>query len=153
MHQPKNQEMNILMNCFLWWSYLVNLHRPSSKISVTSSRVHRYMFIVYDYNTNTILLETIKNIIGPEIVKLYEKSHKHIVDREVHTTIHWLDSESSRVLKEFKKTERVEYQLVPPHIYRKNAVEQEIIIWKDQFIVLLFITDDNLPLHLWYWLV
>ena len=108
------------------------------------------MFIVYDYNTNTILLETIKNIIGPEIVKLYEKSHKHIVDREVHTTIHWLDSESSRVLKEFKKTERVEYQLVPPHIYRKNAVEQEIIIWKDQFIVLLFITDDNLPLHLWY---
>ena len=44
----------------------------------------------------------------------------------------------------------MEYQLVPPHIHRRNACECTIRTFKNHFIAGLARTDPNFPLSNWY---
>ena len=41
------------------------------------------------------------------------------------------------------------FQLVPPHIHRRNAAERAIRTFKNHFIAGLASTDKLFPLHLW----
>ena len=41
------------------------------------------------------------------------------------------------------------YQLLLPHIHRRNTAKQAMETWKDNFFGVLFSTDSNLPLHIW----
>ena len=45
--------------------------------------------------------------------------------------------------------QHVKFQLVPPHIHRRNAAERAIRTYKNHFIAGLASTDQNFPLHLW----
>jgi hypothetical protein len=60
-----------------------------------------------------------------------------------------LDNEASTALKEYNKSEQVDYQLVPPQVHRRNAAERAIRTWKNHLILGLCSTDTNFPLHLW----
>ena len=71
---------------------------------MASSSSHKYMFVMYVYNSNKILADTIKNITGPYIASSYENYTKKIVYREFRPTMHWLENEASRVLKYFDNT-------------------------------------------------
>ena len=44
---------------------------------------------------------------------------------------------------------QVDFQLVPPHMHRRNAYERTIHTFKNHFISGLCSTDKNFPLHLW----
>ena len=46
-----------------------------------------------------------------------------------------------------------QFQLVPPHIHRRNSGEQEIITFKEHFIAGLSSNHKDFPLHLWYRLI
>ena len=63
--------------------------------------------------------------------------------------LHTLDNEASTSLKEFLTAEHVEYQLVPPHIHRRNSAERAIQTFKNHFIAGLASTDPNFPLSNW----
>ena len=41
------------------------------------------------------------------------------------------------------------FQLVPPHLHRRNAAERSIQTWKNHFIADIVSTHDKFPLHLW----
>jgi hypothetical protein len=43
----------------------------------------------------------------------------------------------------------VEYQLVPPHCHRRNAAEQAIQTFKENFVAGLASVDPTFPLHFW----
>jgi hypothetical protein len=60
-----------------------------------------------------------------------------------------LDNEASAALKSFFTENDVEYQLVPPHCHRQNAVERAIITLKEHFVSGLASVDPDFPLHLW----
>jgi hypothetical protein len=47
----------------------------------------------------------------------------------------------------------IQYQLVPPHIHRRNAAERAIRTFKNHFIAGLSSTNPHFPLHLWCRLV
>ena len=47
------------------------------------------------------------------------------------------------------QTEAIKYQLVPPHIHRRNAVERAIQTFKSHFIAGLCTTDPEFPIQLW----
>jgi hypothetical protein len=61
-----------------------------------------------------------------------------------------MDNEASQAVKDLlTKDFGLEYQLVPPHIHRRNAAERAIRTFKNHFIVGLCSTDPNFPLRLW----
>jgi hypothetical protein len=60
-----------------------------------------------------------------------------------------LDNEASTALKEFNRSEQVDYQLVPPQVHRRNAAERAIRTWKNHLIAGICSIDTAFPLHLW----
>ena len=45
--------------------------------------------------------------------------------------------------------ENEHFQLVPPHLHRRNAAERAIQTFKNHFIARIVSTHNDLPLHLW----
>ena len=64
--------------------------------------------------------------------------------------MHVLDNECSKVLKEYMEEENRLFQLVPPHLHRRNTSERAIQTFKNHFIAGIVSTHNDLPLHLWY---
>jgi hypothetical protein len=53
------------------------------------------------------------------------------------------------MLQQFMTSESIDFQLVPPHVHRRNAAERAIRTFKNHFIAGLCSTDKDFPLHLW----
>jgi hypothetical protein len=118
--------------------------------AIISSNGHKYMLIMYHYDTNAILVEPLKKTQhGNEILRGYQKLYTHLANRGFKPTTHWLDNEASTTLKEYSKSEQVDYQLVPPQVHRPNAAERAIRTWKNHLISGICSTDTNFPMHLW----
>jgi hypothetical protein len=125
----------------------------TGQFPVTSSQGHRYMLVLYHYDTNAILVEPLKSRHGNEILRGYTKLFEHLTRRGFKPTTHWLDNEASNAMKQFNQLHDVDYQLVPPHVHRRNAAERAIRTWKNHFVAGLCSTDPAFPLHLWDWII
>jgi hypothetical protein len=107
------------------------------------------MLVMYHYDTNAILVEPLKTRHGNEILRGYQKLYTHLTNRGFKPTTHWLDNEAPTALKEFNKSEQVDYQLVPPQVHRRNAAERAIQTWKNHLVSRICSTDTNFPLYPW----
>ena len=67
--------------------------------------------------------------------------------------VHFLDNECPNILKAFMHEKDETYQLVPPHIHRRNSAERAIGIFKDHFIAGLACLPNKFPLRLWCYLI
>jgi hypothetical protein len=114
-----------------------------------SSNGYQYMLVMYHYDTNGILVTPQKTQHGNEILRGYTKLYEHLHERGFKPTTQWLDNEASNALKTFNRTQAVEYQLVPPHVHRRNSAERAICTWKNHFVAGICSTDTAFPLHLW----
>jgi hypothetical protein len=121
----------------------------TGRFPVRSSRGNNYILVAYDYDSNAILTEPLKNRQGTEILRAYTKIIDYLTTRGFKPEHHWLDNETSQAMKKFDRTHDIQYQLVPPHIHRRNAAERAIRTWKNHFIAGLCSTDTEFPQHLW----
>ena len=53
------------------------------------------------------------------------------------------------VIKGLYEWRKMEYQLVPPHIHRRNLAERAIKTFKDHLLAALAGVDATFPMHLW----
>jgi hypothetical protein len=60
-----------------------------------------------------------------------------------------LDNEASQLLKAYLHEYNINFQLVLPYSYRRNAAERAIVSFKDHFIAGLCSTNKAFPMHLW----
>jgi hypothetical protein len=61
-----------------------------------------------------------------------------------------MDNEASKAIKELLVEEfGLDYQLVPPHIHRRNAAKRAILTFKNNFIAGLGSANPTFPLRLW----
>jgi hypothetical protein len=114
-----------------------------------SSKGNNDIFLLYDYDSNYIHAEPMKNRTAPEILAAYQRTHRLLTNAGLRPLLQRLDNECSQPLKDFMKQEGVDYQLVPPHVHRRNAAERAIRTFKNHFIAALCSTDKEFPLHLW----
>ena len=70
----------------------------SGSFTLTSSRVVKYVFILYSYGANAILSDPLKRILGKDILHAYTTYHDYLKERLFQHKIHWLDNESSNAL-------------------------------------------------------
>jgi Reverse transcriptase (RNA-dependent DNA polymerase) len=121
----------------------------TGKFTIPSSRGNKYTFCLYDYDSNYIDSEPIKNREAQSIVEAYKACFARLKQAGLTPKLCRLDNECSASLKQYFQDENVEFQLAPPYIHRRNAAERAIRTFKNHFIAGLASTDKDFPLHLW----
>ena len=114
-----------------------------------SSKGNLLIMILYDYDSNAILAEPLKNRKAENILAAYEKMHRYLKNRGMKPKIQILDNECSQQLKDYMITNNIKYQLAAPGQHRTNAAERAIRTFKNHFVAGLCSTDEHFPLHLW----
>jgi hypothetical protein len=105
--------------------------------------------VAYDYDSNYIHAEPMKSKSGTEILAAYKRVHKIFCDAGLRPQLQRLDNKCSGPLKAYMTADDVDFQLVPPHVHRRNAAKRAIRTFKNNFIAGLCSTDKDFPLHLW----
>ena len=60
-----------------------------------------------------------------------------------------MDSKVSEYLKQYFEDSDIQFQLVSPHIHRRNASERAVRTFKNHFISDLCTVDPLFPFYLW----
>jgi hypothetical protein len=121
----------------------------TGRFPTTSSKGNKYMSVLYEYDGNAILAEPMESRADSEAVKAYTVLFKQLTDVGHHPKFQMMDNKASTAVKEFLWKENIEYQLVPPHIHRRNAAEIVIRYRKAHFIACLSTVNVHFPMHIW----
>jgi hypothetical protein len=113
------------------------------------SKGNKYIMILYDYDSNAILAQPIKDQTAPELIKDFQVMEQRLVARGLKPKLMKLDNEASKLLKSYLHQRDIKFQLVPPYSHRQNSAERAIRSFKDHLIAGLFLTSKSFPIHLW----
>jgi hypothetical protein len=116
---------------------------------VVSSKGNKYIMILYDYDSNAILAQHIKDRAAPELLKAFQVMEQELAARGLKPKLMKLDNEASKLLKTYLHQQDITFQLVPQYRHRQNSAERAIRSFKDHLIAGLCSTDKSFPMHLW----
>ena len=119
------------------------------RFPVTSSKGNKYILVAYHYDSNTIHTEPLKTRSGLDLTAAYQKLHILFTNRYLRPNLHILENDCPNVLNFFMREVNEQFQLVSPHIHRRNSAEQSIRTLKEHFIAGLSSSHKDFPLHLW----
>jgi hypothetical protein len=121
----------------------------TGRFPVVTSKENKYIMVLYDYDSNAILAQPIKNRTAPELLKAFQFMEQELVAKGLKPKLMKLDNEASQLLKDYLYKQEIASQLVPPYSHRRNSAERAIISFKDHLITGLCSTDKAFPMHLW----
>ena len=116
---------------------------------VVSSRRNKYVFVLYEYDSNYIMITPIQDKKKTTTIEAYKKQLNTLKICGLKPKLQKLDNKVSQLLLEYINDENIDYQLVPPHMHQRNLAERAIQTFKSHFIAMLCGCDPNFPLHLW----
>jgi hypothetical protein len=105
--------------------------------------------IIYDYDSNAILAQPIKDRTAPELLKAFQFMEQELVARGLKPKLMKVDKEASKLLKAYLHQQDITFKLVPPYSHRRNAAERTIRSFKDHLIAGICSTDKSFQMHLW----
>ena len=114
-----------------------------------SSNGNRYIYVLYDYDSNAILVHPIPNRQAQTISCAWTTLTERLMKNGHRYENFILDNEISSDLKQAFKKYEIEYQCVPPKIHRRNAAERAIQTFKNHFLAGLATCDDQFPIQEW----
>jgi hypothetical protein len=121
----------------------------TGRFPVVSSKCNKYIMILYDYDSNAILAQPIKDRTAPELLKAFQVIEQELVARGLTPKLMKLDNEASKLLETYLHQQDITFQLVPTYSHRRNSAEREIRSFKDHLIAGLCSTDKSFSMHLW----
>jgi hypothetical protein len=121
----------------------------TGRMVTPSTKGNNYIFIMYDYDSNAILAEPIRNRKAESILEAYKKVHTTLLNKGMSPKIQIIDNECSQLLKDYMQQQHIKYQLVAPGQHRANAAERAIQTFKNHFIAGLCSVDEHFPINLW----
>jgi hypothetical protein len=121
----------------------------TGRFATTSAKDNKYVLVLYDYDTNNILTEPMKNRGDQEMVRAYNKLIQELIDHGFKPRLQRLDNKFSKALRYLLNQHAIQFQLAPPHIHRRNASERAIQTFKNLFVPGLCSVDPTLPLQIW----
>ena len=115
----------------------------------TSTRGNKYIYVMYDYDGNAILVKAIPNRQAATIKNAWENLYCKLT-KQGHVIKNFiLDNEISDDLKSSFKKYNISFQCVPPHIHRVNAAERAIQTFKHHFLSGLATCNSKFPIDEW----
>ena len=103
------------------------------RFPVQASDGSNYILVVYDYDSNSILFHPIKSRSGKDFTLAYTKIYDLLEFKGLNPQLQLLDNELPPELEQFLNQKGVNFQLVPPHVHRRNSTEHAIRTFKDKF--------------------
>lgn len=107
------------------------------------------MFVLYDYDSNVILVQAIPNQTSNSILGAYCTLLQHLQWAGITSSLQHMDNEASQALKDYIKEQQINYQLMPAHQHWRNAAKLAIRTFKNHFLAILAGADPKFPMHLW----
>lgn len=107
------------------------------------------MIVLYDYDSNAILVEPLRDRTGPNLQQGIQKCYEQLDHCGLSPKLHILDGEISDAVKAYLRKKGTQFQLTPPGMHRINAAERAIRTWKNHFISGLCTVDPKFPLTQW----
>ena len=86
----------------------------------------KYQMVVYDYESNNILVESMMIRTAAEHTQAYKIIYEYLVSRGCRPRLQKLDNEASASLKHYLTEKGVEFQLTPSGIHQRNSAERAI---------------------------
>jgi hypothetical protein len=105
--------------------------------------------VLAEVDCNAILVEPMKNRTAGKMVRAYQVLIDRLNSAGVFPKLHILDNECSDDMKKTIKSNKMDFQLVPPHDHRRNLAKKAIKTFKDHFVAILCGAYKSFPLHLW----
>jgi hypothetical protein len=120
---------------------------------ITSARGHKYLFLMYDHDSNFINAIPIHSRKTPELIRAFKECYNELRDHGLTARLLKLDNEVSKDLIKVITDTGLEYQLVSPGDHRQNPAERAIQAFKSHFIATRSGTDSTFPQDCWDLLV
>ena len=98
----------------------------TGKYPHTLSRGHKYILVVYDHDSNAILVDPLKSRQAAEITSSWTDIYQCLEQHGNAPQLFILDNEVSFEFKKALDKKQVAFQLVPPHTHLRNAAERAI---------------------------
>jgi hypothetical protein len=108
-----------------------------------SSRGNQYIMVLTEIDSNSILVEPMKNRTSGEMMRAYQTLIDRLAKAMIFPKLHILDNECSQDFKQKIESNGMKYQLVPPNDHRRNIAEKAIQTFKDHFVSILCGTDKT----------
>ena len=105
--------------------------------------------MAYHYDAKNILITPLKNRTGPCILSGITKIHNKLRKWGLTPKLHIMDNDVSEDLKKYFEDSDIKFQLVPPHMHRRNAAERSVRTFNNHFIASLCNVYPLLPFYLW----
>ena len=121
----------------------------TGKFPVTSNRVNTYLFFLYNYDSNCIIIHPIKSRLYSDFIRVFTDLHYHLLTRWIKPAYMRLDNEASPTFQRELKAKNINFQLPPPLMHCHNAAERAIRTFKYHFIVGLCSTEPDFPMQNW----
>jgi hypothetical protein len=97
---------------------------------VVSSKGNKYIMILYDYDSNAILAEPIKDRTVPELLRAFQVMEQELVAPGLKPKLMKLDNEASKLLETYLHQQNITFQVVPLYSHRRNSAERAIRSFK-----------------------
>jgi hypothetical protein len=121
----------------------------TGRFPTTSLSGNKYILILYDYLSNSVLSAPMKNRGDKEMVRAFDFLIQSLILRGLKPHMQCLDNEASLALRNYLIQQGITYQLTPPHIHRRNNAEWAIQTFNNHFTAGLCSVDPTFPLKLW----
>ena len=121
----------------------------TGQFHVPAASGNKYLFVLYDYDSNYIFAVPIPRRAKECILNAYKTVYKTLASRGLKPRIQRLDNEVSDILKEYMRDKGVSYQLTPAGDHARNLAERAIQTFKNNFISGLSTTHLDFPLNQW----
>ena len=125
----------------------------TGKFPVTSNRVNKYLFVLYYYDSNFILILPMKARADSEFIRVFTDLHENLLTRWINPAYMILDNEAYPAFKRELKANNIDLQLSPPGMHFRNAAERAISTFKDHFIAGICSIYPYFSMQNWYRLV
>jgi hypothetical protein len=106
----------------------------TGRFPTTSTKGNKYVLVINDYDTNSVLTEPIKSRGDQEMVRAYNKLIQELVDHGFKPRLQRLDNECSSALRSLLNQHEIQFQLAPPHMHRRSAAKRAIQMFKNHCI-------------------
>ena len=119
------------------------------KFAVTSISGHKYLMLLYHYDSNGIIFQPMKNRSDIEAMRVYEDMYNYLISCNYKPKLNIMDNEASTAVKRYITNANVNYQLVEPNNHRVNTSEGAICTFRNHFVARLSSVHPKFPMYLW----
>jgi hypothetical protein len=105
--------------------------------------------IAFHSDTNAILVRPFPNKHDVHRIAAYQDIHVRLCNANRKPMVHIMDNEASLAFRQAITSNGSTFQLVPPHVHRRNAAERAIRTFKDHFLAILAGTAPSFPADRW----